>query len=288
MYSARPPLLLLTLLPLLVSSLALHYNATAAPLCEYNTLGFVPGLSNYTFSVVNKKFTANYKPSDFNVSGWQYNRFPSHPFFSWIGLNTFRNAFEAMGCQVVNQNTVASVCNISQSNIGKIYNNSIGPDIAFRCTVPPNNFVMSLIFKPKVNGWNTTADSQWSIFRGLYPFTNATDANNTIFTEGQRIAKKINSTKLNTLDINQNCNNNLNVTDSYLANDFNAHIHTHFALNIVPSTPHALVDEGYLKILHPGSHFIVGAIYNGTVSVKQMCDNQPISNSPSADCGLTL
>jgi hypothetical protein len=287
MPSSSRYLLLLALLPMLAASLALHYNATV-PLCEYNTIGFVPGLPNYTFSVVNKKFTASYKPTDFNVSGWQYSRFPSHPFFNWIGLNTFRNAFSAMGCQVVNQNTVASICNISHSQIGQVYNSSIGPDIAFRCTVPANHFVMSLVFQPKINGWNTTANSQWSIFRGLYPYTNASDANNTIYAEGTRIAKKINSTNLNTLDINQNLNVNPSLTDSTLASEFNSHIHTHFALNIVPSAPHALVDEGYLKILHPGSHFIVGAIYNGTVSVKQMCDNQPVSSAASADCGLKL
>lgn len=279
-------LLLLTILPACVLSLALH-TAASAPLCEFNTLGFVPGDPNYTFSVVNKKFTANYLPTDFAVQGYQQVQYPSNPFFNWVGLNPFRNAFSAMGCQIVNQNTVASVCNISHSQIGQVYNDSIGPDIAFRCTVPANHFVLSLAFQPKINGWNTSASNiNWSIFQGLYPFTNASDANNTIFTEGQKIVKKINSTNLNVLEVNQNLNVNLTQTEATLAAEFNAHISSHFALNIVPNTPHSLVDEGYLKVLHPGSHFIVGAIYNGTVSVKQMCDNQPVT--AQGNCGLTL
>ena len=117
-------LMLVALLPLIATSLALHTAASnsSASLCDYNTLGFVPGLPSYTFSVVNKFFTANYQPSDFSVTGWQQAQFPSHPFFNWIGLNTFRNAFTTLGCQVVNQNTVASVCNISHSQIGQVYN----------------------------------------------------------------------------------------------------------------------------------------------------------------------
>ena len=79
---------LIAILPALVYSLAL--TSGSPKLCAYNTLGFVPGDKNYTFSVLHKFFAPTYKNSDFNVT-WKRQAYPSHPFFNWIGLNNFRN-----------------------------------------------------------------------------------------------------------------------------------------------------------------------------------------------------
>ena len=160
-------ILLLAALPLLAYSLAL--SSSSSKLCAYNTLGFVPGDTNYTFSVINKLFTPTYNSSDFNVT-WKRQFYPSHPFFNWIGLNNFRNEFQAMGCQIVPPSMFGNVCNYTASQVGSHYNSSFGPDIAFKCIVPKNHFLMSIRFVPKINGWSTSATGRWSVFEGIYKY----------------------------------------------------------------------------------------------------------------------
>ena len=159
--------LLLAILPCLIYSLALSSNNSN--ICAFNTLGFVPGQKNYTFSVIKKHLTPTYNNSDLNVT-WKKQIYPSHPFFNWIGLNNFRNEFQAMGCQIVPPSLFGAVCGYSANQTKSYYYSSFGPDIAFKCTVPKNNFLMSVRFVPKINGWNTSAYGRWSVFRGIYKY----------------------------------------------------------------------------------------------------------------------
>lgn len=195
-------LILLALLPAIIYSLAL----SSSKLCAYNTLGFVPGDTNYTFSVINKLFTPTYSTSDFNVT-WKRQFYPSHPFFNWIGLNNFRNEFQAMGCQIVPPSMFGNVCNYSASQVGSYYNSSFGGnDIVFKCIVPKNHFLMSVRFVPKINGWSTSAQGRWSVFRGIYKYNSTSEAKKVIKREGTKIFNKINSTKLNAYDVSTNLN----------------------------------------------------------------------------------
>ena len=273
--------ILLLTIPILLQALSL----TSTPLCAYNTLGFVPGYKNYTFEVTKKLFTPTYKPSDFNVTRKNVT-YPSHPFFNWVGLNNFRNNFQAMGCQIVPASMFGNVCGIPKGNVSSSYNKSFGPDIVFKCQVPKNHFLLSLQFVPKINGWSTSASGKWSIFRGIYKYNSTSNAKSIIKTEGTKIFKKINSTKLNAYDVSTCLNMQASSTQSILASKFNKNILSHYALNIKAKTPQVLVDEGYLRVLPAGTHFIAGAIYNGTSMVKQICSTFTFSSKDN--CNLTL
>ena len=94
------------------------------------------------------------------------------------------------------------------------------------------------------------------------------------------------STNLNTYQVNSCTNKNPKTLSQLLSKAYNSNIHTYSALSAKSNTNYPLTDESYLKILSPGSHFVIGAIANGTLNVKQMCDNQKYS--PSGNCNLTL
>jgi hypothetical protein len=275
--------LLLLALPLLLSALSLSKKGS---ICAYNSLGFVAGDPNYTFFVNNKLFTPNYTPQDFNITNWSTTAAPSHPFFDWIGLNGFRNAFQTLGCDVVPVSMYGKVCGVGPSTVNSTYQAAFGPDIVFKCRVPKNHLVLNVKFVPKIDKWNTTAAGGFSIFQGLYNFSNLSEAKAIIQREGTAIVKQIQLTNLTTLDINSCLNQDPNATLSMLASEFNAHIHTYYALNMIPFTKHPLVDEGYITILPPGTSFIAGAVVNGTVSVKQVCDSYTFTSKDN--CGLTL
>lgn len=82
--------LLLLALPLFVVALTTppananaSANATAQPLCAFNSFGLVPGNKRHTYSLLNAK-TANFTETDFNVT-WQDKRIKNHRFFAAIG-----------------------------------------------------------------------------------------------------------------------------------------------------------------------------------------------------------
>ena len=145
---------------------------------------------------------------------------------------------------------------------------------------------MSVRFVPKINGWSTSAQGRWSVFRGIYKYNTTAGAKKIIKTEGSKIFKKINATKLNAYDVSTNLNILPQYTQSTLSYEFNKNSHTHYALNLKANTSQVLVDEGYIKILPPGTHFIAGAIYNGTTMVKQICETFKFTSKDN--CNLTL
>lgn len=108
------------------------------------------------------------------------------------------------------------------------------------------------------------------MFVGLNDYADPASARLKISTLAKKIKEQIISTKLNTFDINYN----LNIIPEFVAGTL-SYIFTNQpsqTSEIQINVPNQNTDFGYLRILPPGTEFVIGQIYNGTQVVEQICD----------------
>lgn len=150
-------------------------NATATPLCAFNSFGLVPGNKIHTYSVLNVK-TANYTEPDFNVT-WKDKRIKNHPFFAAVGRRAdFRKSFIRMRCRIASKGDFGKICNYKPEQIDEYYKNAFGRNIIFKCQVPKNHFALNIRFVLKLDNFTTSAGGRWSVFGGLHKFKTPADA----------------------------------------------------------------------------------------------------------------
>lgn len=71
-----------------------------------------------------------------------------------------------------------------------------------------------------------------------------------------------------------------------LAKAFNDNISTNFAKGAKTGTKYEVKGQGTLKVLPAGTHFVLGSIFKGTTSVKQICDGN--SYVATDNCSFNL
>lgn len=191
-----------------------------------------------------------------------------------------------MRCRIASKGDFGKICNYKPEQIDEYYKNAFGRNIIFKCQVPKNHFALNIRFVLKLDNFTTSAGGRWSVFAGLHPFKTSADAKKTIQTEGQKIYKGVKSTKLNTFNINSELNIIPQFVQGTLAWVYNSNINSTFVKNTRTKTSYDITDEGYIKVLPPGTEFIIGSIYNGTTNVKQICDNYRFKETDG--CGLNL
>lgn len=103
----------------------------------------------------------------------------------------------------------------------------------------------------------------------------------------KKINEEIKSSKLNTLQVNSHLNINPDEVKKSLAKIFNSNLNTPFVKSVEKGKQYDLVDVGYVKILPPGTTFIIGSINKGTNIIKNICDNYHF-DAVKGDCGVKI
>lgn len=191
-----------------------------------------------------------------------------------------------MRCRIASKSDFGKICNYKPEQIDEYYANAFGKNIIFKCQVPKRHFALNIRFVLKLDNFTTSAGGRWSVFAGIHKFKNSEDAKKIIQAEGKRISSGVQKTKLDTFNINSELNIIPQFVQGTLAWVYNSNANSTYVQNTRTHTQYDLTDEGYLKVLPPGTDFIIGSIYNGTTNVKQICDNFRFKDTDG--CGLNL
>lgn len=273
---------LLLALPILIASLSFHEQATN--ICTFNELPTVPGKSDYTFTLKVQK-TSHFVANDIGINGWKNVTKLNHPFFKWVGNTAaFQLNFIKMGCQIADAATFGRVCNIPAASINDFKSKAYGQDIIFKCKVPANNVAFAVEFLTKVETIKSEA-THWSIFGGLNAFKDATDVKKIVQYYGSNFAAQLKSTNLLTFNVDTELAFWPDINQDGLAELFNKNPTNPLVTGLKANVNHDMTDFAVLKVLPPGTEFIIGSIFKGTTSVKQICEN---FNSTVQNCGINV
>jgi len=151
-----------------------HMNVNAPPatpvkLCNFNKLVLVPGSKDHTFSVNSiPAANASYTTANFNVT-WKEVTPKKHAFFNWVGNQAqFEGALKKMNCIKASRQDFGNVCKIADNELNETYDNAFGKETIYKCTIPQNNFILSIRFVLQLSNFTTSPAGRWSVFTGLY------------------------------------------------------------------------------------------------------------------------
>lgn len=138
----------------------------------------------------------------------------------------------------------------------------------------------------KIQDFKEAPLDRWSLFAGVHKYKDLNDAKNVIQTEGKKIAQESKTSKLDTLALDSELGLTSASLQGELAKAFNDNISSNFAKGVKTGTKYEVVGEGTLKVLPAGTRFVLGSIFKGTTSVKQICDHN--SYVAKDNCGFNL
>lgn len=145
---------------------------------------------------------------------------------------------------------------------------------------------MAVNYQLKIQDFKEAPLDRWSLFAGVHKYKDLNEAKNIIQTEGKKIAQEVKTSKLDTLSLDSELGLTSTCLQGELAKAFNDNISSNFAKGVKASTKYEVKGEGTLKVLPAGTHFVLGSIFKGATSVKQICDHN--SYAAKDNCGFNL